>query len=103
MDYLSLAPEDRPRINLPAVMSIACTLSAMGLMFSVFAGAWKQFFPPLHQGAGWIVLGLSICAVIWGAIGALRAPRESGWYSASLLGYAGGMFVGTLSPILFMI
>jgi hypothetical protein len=60
-------------------------------------------FPPLHYGAGWIVLTLSVCSVIWGGIGALRADRESGWYSASLIGYAAGMFVGTLSPMLFMI
>lgn len=102
LDYLGIAPKEPAPINVPAVLSIASALGGMIFMFSVLAGIWKPIFPSLHAAAGWIVLGLSVCAVIWGGMGALRADRESRWYGASLLGYAGGMLVGTLSPMLFM-
>lgn len=78
-------------------------ITGLVFMFSVFAGVWRGIVPGINSLAGWIVLGLSISSVICGGIGALRADRESAWYSAALVGYAGGMFMGTLSPMLFMI
>lgn len=103
LDYVRHDPHERPRINVPAVMSIATALMGLIFMFTVFAGIWETLVPGIEDVAGWMVLGMSICSVVCGGIGALRAPRESAWYATSLIGYAGGMFVGTLSPMLFMI
>lgn len=103
LDYLRNAPDDREPINVPAVLSIASAGGAIIFALSVFAGIWRQIWIPLHEGAGWVVLILAISSVVWGGIGALRADRESRWYTASLIGYAGGMMAGTFSPALFML
>jgi hypothetical protein len=103
LDYLALRPRQEPPINLPAALSIACGLAAIMFMLTVCAGVWASLLPMLNHFAGLIAFALALTAVICGGIGALRAPKDSGWYNLALLGYAAGMLVGTLSPIFFLL
>jgi hypothetical protein len=103
LDYLRISPDDRPQIVVSAAISIACGIAALLFMLSLCAGVWQRFVPVVAHNAGWIAGGLALSAVINGGIGALKSPRESGWYNAALIGYAAGMFVGTLSPVFFML
>jgi hypothetical protein len=47
-------------------------------------------------------LMLAVGAMVSGAIGAFRAPRESGWYHIAWLGYAMGIVCGAFAPLLFL-
>jgi hypothetical protein len=103
LNYLSLAPDDRSRINPAATLSIACGSAALVFLLSMCVGVWQVVLPSIAAHAGFVSITLAITAVVSGGIGALRAERDSAWYNAALIGYALGMFVGTLSPVFFMV
>ena len=76
LDYLSVSPDDRPKINVPAAIGLSCGCAALAFLVSVCAGVWQRFFPGIQQNAGWIAMGLALGGVINGGIGALRATRD---------------------------
>jgi hypothetical protein len=103
LDYLTIAPEDRPPLNVPAAISIACGMAAVCFTVGVCLHVWQHFLPSIGPLSGFIAGGLALSAVINGGIGALRAPRDSTWYRVALIGYASGMLIGSLSPIFFLL
>jgi len=103
LDYLGLSPQERPQINVPAAVSLGCGLAAAVFMLSMLAGVWQHLVPGFTRYAAFVSGALAVAAIINGAIGALRSPRDSAWFKAALFGYGTGLLVACLTPVFFLL
>ncbi|WP_428939797.1 hypothetical protein [Fontivita pretiosa] len=103
LSYLAVAAESEPApAIIPAALSLAFGIAAVVFLLGICAGVWSALLPPVARHAGWICAVLSILTMSCAALGAYRAPRESGWYHIAWLSYGIGILVGAFTPLLFL-
>jgi hypothetical protein len=102
LPYLNPDPPAAVNINVGAIVSLTSGVAGLLFTLSLCAGVWQSTIPFISRHAVWINALLATVAVISGGIGAVQAPKDSGYFTLSMIGYIAGMILFCATAALFL-